>query len=185
MSPDRCEEFCKQYTAQLNRARHEQNASRASYAMELERVEREVRKLIQSIKDGVPGELLKDEAVRLDQRKKELTTQLEVTKEAPVFVHPNMAYRYSVQIQNLIGSLKEPEHRATSVQIVRKLIDKIVLTPNEERTALVIDLIGDLAGILQMTNGDARRHTFNQSANLSPTQLAEIEQIKVVANGDC
>ncbi|WP_156842860.1 recombinase family protein [Novosphingobium aquimarinum] len=179
MDKELCAAFCERYTAHLNRVRHEHNAARADYAAELDRVNRRIKKLVQSIMDGVPGAMVKDEAIELDRRKTELTQILETTEDAPIFVHPNMAHRYSVQIQNLIASMEEPDQRDKSAQVIRKLIDKIVFTPNDDKSALVIDLIGDLAGILLMTEKAGSENLYNNLATLSPAQKAEIEQIKL------
>ena len=65
-------------------------------------------------------------------------------------MHPNMGARYADAVENLIGTLNSDDHRHQSSEIIRSLVDKIVLTPNEDKTELVVDLFGDLAGILQI-----------------------------------
>lgn len=181
MQKDLCDAFCRKYTEYLNQTRMAHNAARAENVAELEKVERGIRKLIQSIKDGVPGSVLKDEAIMLEQRKADLTRALDETQESPVLIHPNMAHRYSIHVQNLIASLNDPERRDESAQMVRKLIDRIVFTPNDDRSALVIDLMGHLAGILLMSDQKKPGNLCNNMADLSAAQMAEIEQVKEVA----
>ncbi len=153
MDEELCEAFCKEYTEHLNRVRQEHNASLVGLQKENAKLEREKAKLIQSIKDGVPGALLKDDAARIETRLGELQRILVETEEAPVLFHPNMAKRYHKEVRRLIVALNSEEHRSEAAQLVRGLIEKIVLVPTADRTELKIDLHGDLAGILSAATG--------------------------------
>jgi hypothetical protein len=64
MRRDLFEEFCREYVRELNRLRMEHRASISNGRTELAGVDREIRKLIQAIKDGVPGLSIKDELYR-------------------------------------------------------------------------------------------------------------------------
>ncbi len=123
-----------------------------------------------------------DKANALEERKAELTHRLEHTEEAPVYVHPNMGKRYSEAVTGLIAPLNDPEHRPESAGIVRALIKKIVLTPNEERTALIVDLHGDLAGILQMSANKEKGRSLAPRDRLELSKRKEIEQIETVVD---
>ncbi|MBA4130093.1 MAG: resolvase [Hyphomicrobium sp.] len=192
MKTDLCEEFCKEYTAHINRSRLDHNASLARYEKEKARLEREKAKIIQSIKDGVPGVMVKDDAIRVQTRLEELEHILSSTTEAPILFHPNMAKRYQEQIQNLIGALTEEQYRSEAAELLRGLIDKIVLVPDAERKELGIDLCGDLAGILSLATGRSLPAGIgvpaaNHGALLNRTRKApdlaehEIQQVKLVA----
>lgn len=82
----------------------------------------------------------------------------------------------------IIASLNDPEHRPESAGIVRALIKKIVLTPNEERTALIVDLHGDLAGILQMSANKEKGRALAPRDRLELSKRKEIEQIESVVD---
>jgi site-specific DNA recombinase len=58
---------------------------------------------------------------------------------------------------NAVGALGEAEgaDRAEAAERLRSLVSKIVLTPEDGR--LVIDVHGDLAGILAIAHGKAHR----------------------------
>lgn len=170
--------FCKEYFAHLNHVRMSHNAQRNQHESELAKVQRDINKLIECIKNGIDPTLIKDEINGLQKRKESLTDLLNTTEEAPVYIHPKMGERYAKAIENLITSLNNPEHKDESATILRELIDKIVLTPNEDKSALVVDLFGDLAGILQISK------TANDKINIQPKQalnkkeLVEIEQVR-------
>ena len=61
-----------------------------------------------------------------------------------------MAQLYRDQVTRLVEALNDEAHRTEAAELVRGLIDRIVLTPKEENGAhtLSIDLQGALAGIL-------------------------------------
>ncbi|MCF6217079.1 MAG: recombinase family protein [Emcibacter sp.] len=181
MDPELCKIFCEEYTAHLNRIRMERNASRAAYKKELAKNEREIEKLLNAIASGLDPLRVKDKVNSLSERCTELERLLDTTEEAPVFVHPNMAHRFHVEVQNLITSLNDPEHRDESAGLIRELIEKIVLSPNEDKSALVIDLHGDLAGILLAAGPKLREHETKPSKTLDYTRLSEIKQAKLVA----
>ena len=61
-----------------------------------------------------------------------------------------MAQRYRHQVENLRNALDSQNGRGEAAEHLRGLIDKIVLTPEEGRADLRIDLYGDLAGILSI-----------------------------------
>jgi site-specific DNA recombinase len=89
-----------------------------------------------------------------------------------------MAHRYQVWVKNLIDTLNEPEHRAESAALIRKLVDKIVLTPNDANE-LAIDLYGDLAGILQVSVG--KLPPGKKRAATEDHPAAAYSQVKLVA----
>ncbi len=69
MRRDLFEDFCREYVRELNRLRMEHRAGLSSARSELGAVEREIRKLVQAIKDGVSALSIKDELPSLEARK--------------------------------------------------------------------------------------------------------------------
>ena len=76
-----------------------------------------------------------------------LASTLAAAKELPPLSHPRMAETYRERITDLPSALNEPTTRLEAVEILRSLIDVIVLFP--EKGELKIELHGDLAGIIQ------------------------------------
>ena len=182
MTPALSAVFCKEYTDHMNRKRKDDNASLNANRAELERVERSIAKLVQAIKDGIEPSLIRDEINGLQTRKEALAASLAEKVETPVFIHPNMAQRYHTSVQRLLESFNVPELRDEAASVVRELIEKIVLTPNEDKSALAIDLHGNLAGILQMAAGREPKKVSNLSG-YSLAEMTEIQQVRLVANG--
>ena len=146
------ETFCEEYTRELNRHRMEVSATLSAQTAELERVERELAKLVQALKDGVPAAAVKDEMIALESRKADLKARLEDARVPPPLVHPRMADLYEAKIGALYETLNRQDDRAKAVEIVRSLVDSITMTPKDG--GLEIHLTGDLAGILRLASED-------------------------------
>ena len=72
-----------------------------------------------------------------------------------MLLHPNMAAQYRQQVANLAQVLNREENRGEAADILRSLIDRIELRPNQQGK-LEIDLYGDLAGILTLAGNKDR-----------------------------
>ncbi len=180
MNPGLCKEFCQEYTSQLNSIRMSHNASLEGYRREREEIERKRKKLVQSIMDGVPGSVLKEDGLYIEKRTAELEQILENTAEAPPLFHPNMALRYHEEVQRLIESLNEDDHRAEAAELIRSLIERVVLSPASDEKSLIIDLHGDLAGILSMATGRAQKEVKSHLEN-TVSELAEMQEDTAIA----
>ena len=64
MNPELFDVFCEEWTRHLNRVQMEKSAHLAGLRAEPERSERELKKIVEAIKDGVPGSVVKDDAIR-------------------------------------------------------------------------------------------------------------------------
>ena len=69
----------------------------------------------------------------------------------PPLLHPSMALQYRKRVQQFYEALQdeEEEKRIEAADILRSLVDKIVLTPVDGKVE--IDVQGDLAGILMIS----------------------------------
>ena len=159
MDPALVDVFCQTYTAHMNKLAAEHNAGRTGKQAELDKVTRDLGRLIQAIIDGVPGAQVKDKIAALEQRKATLTHQLAHSEPAPVSLHPNMAAYYREAVADLREALLAPDKRDEAAAVVRDLIDAIVLTPVdgegevEGKKTLSVQLVGRLAGILSLATG--------------------------------
>ena len=174
MDPKLVEVFCQEYTAHVNRLRMEQNASRAGYRAELEKLVRRERRIVQAVLDGYANEALKQESWVVENRKRELEAFLKDGQDAPVLLHPNMAARYRKEIGNLLAALNNDTHREEALESVRALIDKVVLTPDETGRGMTVNLYGDLAGILKVATG----------SDVMPDREPDLREIKLVVGLD-
>ena len=171
MRRDLFKDFCREYVRELNRLRIEHRAGLSSARSELATVEREIRKLVQAIKDGVSALSIKDELLSLEHRRVELQSRLNAP-EMPELLHPRMADVYREKVGSLCSALESEESRTGAVEAIRALIETILLEPDGDQ--LKITLKGDLAGMLSAAR-DSKR---------SPDTGDLLVQIKLVAGGD-
>ena len=166
MNPELIEIFCKEYTRHINELRQTRNATINRYRKELQKLAAEKEKLIDAIKRGVPASEIIEPLNKIVERRTELEKYLESNEEAPVLLHPNMSQRYqkgvetlkeSKEVETLKESLNRKESRAEVAELLRGLINQIVLTPKACGTEYAIDLHGDLAGILTVAAGKRQK----------------------------
>jgi len=132
-------------------------------------------RLVDAIVGGVPAAKVKDRMTELDARKGELEALLaQVPEPPPVLVHPRMADRYRDEVGRLRVALNDESRREEAAEIIRGLIERIVLTPTGTGRDKVysIDLTGHLAGILNLA-----RETTKGSSGAPVSD----QQIKLVA----
>ena len=149
MDPQLVAIFCAEYVRHANRLRQESNAARSAHQAELQRLVARHDRAIEAVVDGT---LAKAEAAAvldpIRTRRAELERILAGTEEAPVLLHPNMSERYRQEVERLTEALSDGSAAQQAIAALRALIDRITLTPNAAGDALVVDLHGDLAGIL-------------------------------------
>ena len=155
MQPELVEQFCDEYTAHINRLRMERNASLVSYHKELAKLRRKDKRMVQAIMDGYASPQLKTDMEAMVARQNELIHLIEETDEEPVLLHPNMADRYRHEVSSLVRALNDEKHRHEATELIRSLVEKIVLIPDPKSAGLLIDVYGDLAGILNVAVDNA------------------------------
>ena len=144
------DEFCQEFTREMNRLRMARRASLSSAKREVERISTRIKKLLNLlIDDEIAVDEGKAEIKALDARRKELQVQLESADEPPPLLHPEMAELYRQQVTTLAHSLEAVETRTEATEALRGLIDAIVMTPADG--TLRIELRGNLAAMLGAT----------------------------------
>ena len=150
---DLFEEFCHEFTREVNRLRMAASASVTATERELARVQAEIGKLIQALKDGVPASIVKDPLIALEAQQTELRGRLERSAQPPPLLHPNMADLYREKVTQLARGLEDAESRTAAADALRGLIDAIVLTPHGGE--LKIELQGNLAAMLRAAHAQS------------------------------
>jgi site-specific DNA recombinase len=150
MDPDLMAVFCEEYTRHMNALTREHNAAREGAKAELSRVNRNLDRLVQALLDGAPARTVKDRMAHLEARKEVLEAQFAQGEDMKISVHPSMASTYRERVAHLREALAKEGCQTQAAEIMRTLIDKIVLTPvcRDGKETLSITLQGDLAGIL-------------------------------------
>jgi hypothetical protein len=149
------EEFCREFAKEMNRLRMEQRAGLTSAKREVERMGRRIKKLLDLLLDDeIDMAEGKAEMKALDGRRKELEVQLKAADEPPPLLHPTMADLYKSKVEELAAALQREDSRLEASEMLRGLIDSIVLIPDEGQ--LRIELRGNLAAMLTVAQQTKR-----------------------------
>jgi site-specific DNA recombinase len=113
MRRDLFEDFCREYVRELNRLRMEHRAGLSSARTELATVQREIRKLVQAIKDGVSALSIKDELLSLEARKNGTAVAPERSRDAGAVApaHGRRLSREGREPLSGAGERREPHGR--------------------------------------------------------------------------
>jgi hypothetical protein len=85
---DLFEEFCQEFTRETNRLRMAARAAVTATERELRRVQRELEKLVQALKDGVPASVVKEPIIALESQQAELQARVAHAAQPPPLLIP-------------------------------------------------------------------------------------------------
>lgn len=181
MAPDLVHAFAQAYTEELNKARKSAAAHRAQMESDLAKTERQIANLVEAITEGMFHASMKEKMSSLEAHKADLEAQLSGTPDPdPILLHPRLADVYARKITNLIDTLNDPFLRSEATEILRSLIDKVVLHADaDEPNNHAIELHGALAGILSLCSGDLDAPTRERRIAVSPQSKALVAGARI------
>jgi site-specific DNA recombinase len=171
MTPELAKEFAAEYHRELNRLNAVREGDYERQKEELDRVEQQIRAVIEAIKDGLRTPGMKDELFALEARKRELAAKVKQTPAPRPRLHPKLADLYRQRVERLHEELNRVELRSEAAHALRGLIDQVRLAPEKGR--LEIELVGDLAGILALS-ADSKKLVTEDRDELQVTLVAGI-----------
>jgi hypothetical protein len=120
MDPELVAEFAAEYHRELNRLNAAREDRFAQQKEELARVERQIRAIIEAVKEGLRTSGMKDELLALEARKVELAAAVRQAPPPAPRLHPRLAEIYRAKVADLQAELNRPELRAESSVTRRK-----------------------------------------------------------------
>jgi hypothetical protein len=159
LAPELVEQFVKTYIQEVNAANRERGARRANLHSEQARIQCESKTVRDTIKRFGGSRSLVDELQSLDRRQDEIVVELarESEPEQLIKLHPNLPELYRRRVETLEEALGEPEGASAAAGALRSLIDAVVFYPEDGRGKYRLELRGDLAAFLYLTDGDAQK----------------------------
>ncbi len=154
MQPELVTAFIGEFHREVNRQRAAEDGHRDRAARDLEKTQREIRKLIDAIKAGVPGAAVKDEMTVLEARRVELLAQKQAAPPPMPRLHPNLAELYRQKVISLAEGLNDDDSRHEAAKCIRELIEEIRLVPEDGK--LRVELYGELAALISLANQHPR-----------------------------
>jgi site-specific DNA recombinase len=171
MTPELVKEFAAEYHRELNRLNAAREGDYERRKEELDRVERQIRAVIDAIKDGLRTPGMKEELYALEARKRGLAAEVKQAPAPRPRLHPKLADLYRQRVDRLHEELNRTELRSEAAQALRELIDEVRLIP--EAGKLDIELLGDLAGILALS-AESKKPVTDDRDGLQVTLVAGI-----------
>ena len=165
-----CWDHFKEFTAEFNRLAASHDHDKTRIQAELDHVTRQLTRLIEAIKAGVPGDAVKDESAVLEARRTELMASLDAAPSPAPRLHPNIAEVYRDKVAHLVSALNDDGTRAEASEAIRALIDEVRLAP--EDGALKIELYGELAALLAHGNDAKNNHPRAKDPGVQVTMVA-------------
>jgi site-specific DNA recombinase len=120
---------------------------------------RKIAGIMTAIEDGMYTSALKERMEALEKRKLEIEALLaEAGTPTVIRLHPNAAEVYRRKVAELELALNDDAIKAEAGEIIRSLIDRIVLTPSAGAPdGLDARLHGDLAAVLALSDPDKQK----------------------------
>ena len=191
MHPDMIREFVAEFQREVQEQRLAALSAMARAEQELSKVTKEIDNIITAITQGMFHPSMKDRVDALETDKAHLAAQLaDLPEPEPITLHPGLADTYARTIADLVTALNADDTREEAADILRGLIEKIVLTPDPTApNGHAIELYGELGAILTLcgdgtgTNAKARRGTagFRQVILVAGAGCVEAPTIQVAA----
>lgn len=154
LTPALVEEFVRTFEQELAALQRQSASKQARAKDQLLDIEKRLNGVLRAIENGAWNDALKQRLDDLEAQKKQLQAEL-AAAEAPapaVKLHPNAAAIYRAKVAELEAALNASEVKAEAADILRSLIERIVLTPDDASPdGLAAELHGDLAMILALS----------------------------------
>ena len=154
VTPELIAVFVKEFNEQWNRTLAANNHNKAIYETELGSIKKRLDQIMDAIEQGIITPTTKDRLLALEARQDEvrmLMAKANVEPEAPA-LHPNLAEMYKRKIADLEAALNDPSTKTEAAQLLRGLVDAIVIHPGQKRGDVSIELYGELAALMQIDN---------------------------------
>ena len=153
VTPELMAEFAREYKDEVKRLRHRSVGRKAQLETELKTIDRELKNVVDAIAAAGINASLKTRLLTAEARKVEIKGELATLDASPVVeLHPNLPEIFKRRVTELQEALNAGQDmRQEAAEILRALIDKIVLAPNEAG-GLDIQLYGHLATVLSLAH---------------------------------
>ena len=159
LHPDLIAAFAEEYRKAFNAAAGDRSSAQDTAKRELKQIEKKITGMFAAIEDGMYHPSMKAKMADLEARKGQLTAFLEDSPETPALrLHPRLSDLYREKIADLTAALNQPTLKPEATQILRSLVSEVRMVPDPDALAgHHIELIGELAGILALSDTDMRQ----------------------------
>jgi site-specific DNA recombinase len=155
MHPDLIREYITTWQQEMQKERLETLSARGEQERRHAKVMKEIDAIVTAITQGMFHPSMKAKMDALEAERLGLEARLATLPEVePVTIHPGLAETYARKVADLAAALNDPEARAQAADLLRGLIESVVLTPDPDApNGHMIALQGELGAILSLCDG--------------------------------
>ncbi len=177
MAPELIAEFIAEFQREVQKERLGAMTARDEAERRLTKVCKDIDSIISAIIEGMFHPSMKTKMDGLEAEKASLEAQLrDIPAEDPIALHPGLADIYGRKVANLANALNAEDTRSEAADILRGLIDKLILTPDTDASnGHKIELFGELGAILSLCDNGMGANAKTR------TDGASIRQVTMVA----
>ncbi|MGL4288103.1 MAG: hypothetical protein ACRCVA_17275 [Phreatobacter sp.] len=176
MTPDMAAEAMRAYAQETNRLNRERRSTAEASRHELAETAKAIAEIVGVIEQGGWHRAPSDRLTGLEKKQDGLTARLtDVPQDVPD-IHPNIAESYRRRVERLTEALSHPEDALEAADAIREVIDRIVVTPGEQRGSYTVTLQGELGTILDWIDRSGK-------PGYKPTSDTTSSRMSVSVNG--
>ena len=162
MTPKLTKVFIAEYKSALSNLRKEAVRSKTEQLKKKDKLEVSINNIVEVVASGHASAALLTKLDALEEDLNVVEKILRPQEAKPLYFHPNLAEHYARMVNGLRALLNKPECKQEAVTALRKLIDRIDLTPSED--GLLIDIVGNLAAMLHLTTPNMQKAISEETA---------------------
>ena len=157
--------FAEAFHAEVKRRQTHTASQKTTAQKELLKVETGIKRCVDLLlHSATPMESIRNTLEELEVQKRALTRELSLqTEDDKIIVHPNIGELYARKIGGLKSLIQNDNTKHQATEIIRSLIEKIVVSPTGQRGKSNVVLHGALASILSYANDTAQSSVLSSS----------------------
>jgi len=170
LAPDVVAAAIEAYRNERDRLAKANARQRRDAERDLEAIERKISAIVTAIEAGGDPRALSQRLNTLEAERRAIAERIPGKDGADVVtLHPHAAERYRMKVADIHAALTKGDDAAReAVSLVRELISRIIVTPDEGGAPMRIELIGNIAALLAdkpgetgtaMSGAGSRNHT--------------------------
>ena len=150
LHPDAQRAATKEFHEELLRRQAAEGGERLRLEKDIAEAGRRIDRIVDAIADGLASNTMKQKLLDLESQKAANIATLAALGENPVVtLHPQSGALYAELVGTLAEVVSDPSPDADEVRsILRKVINRIVLQPQQDQGEYGISIKGDLAALL-------------------------------------
>jgi len=176
LHPELIQEFIAEFQRESQKERLAALSEQTQAERQLAKVVKEIDNIVAAITQGMFHPSMKAKMDGLEAERSSLEAKLAALPQAePIAIHPGLADIYAWKVADLVSALNEEGTRAEAADLLRGLIDKIILQPDPDAAnGHVIELYGELGAILSLCSDEEGTKAKARTGGAGVVQLTMV-----------